>query len=125
MILKPNNYRSGARYEKIFGGVGFAVVIFFMFLNCNALIQAIDRIYETKAYEAIEIFNGKTFNELKDEEGFHQEIKVFPSVKYPGDKQVVIFNRKDKAEIILFIENDNGKAKVVDVIVDGKQVIFK
>lgn len=111
--------------KKIFGGVGFAVVIFFMFLNCNALIQAIDRIYETKAYEAIEIFNGKTFNELKDEEDFYQEVEVFPSVKYPDDKQVIISYKHQAIKTVLFIENDNGIAKVVDVIVNGNRIVFK
>lgn len=105
-------------------GLGIALVIFGVSRYSHP-VQSLDQFYETKAYEAIEIFNGKTFNELKDEEDFYQEIKVFPSVKYPGDKQVIISYKHQAIKTVLFIENDNGVAKVVDVIVNGNRIVFK
>ncbi len=76
-------------------------------------------------YKFIEIFDHKDFNELKNTETEHTKIKVYPNPTYPDDKIVEVSNKMNDKKIVLFIENDNGKAKVVDVIVDGKQVIFK
>lgn len=104
-------------------GVGPWVVI--TILQTPMIDYIIRPIYEREAYKAIEIFNGKNFNELFDQEDVLQEIKVCPSIQYPGDKQVIILDKQTKEKTILFIENDNGKAKVIDVTINGTQVIFK
>jgi hypothetical protein len=81
-------------------------------------------INEASAYEAIEKINGENFNDLVDQEDAAQKINVCFSIEYPEDKQVIIFNKKNNSQSTLFIENNNGLAKVVDVDFYGKQDAF-
>lgn len=78
-----------------------------------------------QSYEAIDTVNNQSFDNLQLGPGFlnNKEVSIIRNLKYPEDKIVSV-----QIKGILFylnVENDAGKAKVVDVIVDGKQVIFK
>lgn len=76
-------------------------------------------------YKFIKIFDHKDFNQLKNTETEYTNIKVYPNPTYPDDKIVALSNKKDDTKIVLFVENDNGYAKVVDITINGKQVAFK
>lgn len=81
-------------------------------------------INEAFAYEAIKTINGKDFNDLADQEDASQKRNVYFSIEYPEDKQVVIINKNNKSQSTLFVENNNGLAKVVDVDFYGKKAAF-
>ncbi len=115
--------------SKIFSGivtvVAGVIILFNIYTPLNMMLYENILNEEYIGYKFIEIFDHKDFNELKNTETEHTKIKVYPNPTYPDDKIVEVSNKMNDKKIVLFIENDNGKAKVVDVIVDGKQVIFK
>lgn len=78
-----------------------------------------------QSYEAIDIVNNQSFDNLQLGPGFlnNKEVSIIRNLKYPEDKIVSVSIKGTL--FYLNVENDEGKAKVVDVIVDGKQVIFK
>ena len=49
---------------------------------------------------------------------------VYPNTEYPGDK-IVVINNKSVGELWVYVENNDGLARVVDVELDGKQVSFR
>jgi hypothetical protein len=80
---------------------------------------------EYLGYQVVEIFHYKDFNELQNTETVseHTKIRVYPNPTYPDDK-IVELSRGDQ-KIKAFVENNNGTAKVVDIIINGRQVVFK
>lgn len=118
--------RASLGLGKMVLGLGIAIVILYALgaLPQNP-IRLINQYHETIAYKAMAMFNGKFFNELVNQEDTCQKIEVFPSIQYPNDKQIFILDKEKNIKTILFIENNNGIAKVVDVSVNGKQVVFK
>lgn len=82
---------------------------------------------EKAVYEATAAIDGVNFDDLSSKEDDLKKITVYPGMKYnyPWDKEVVISSKTIKQKIILFVENHDGKAKVVDAEVNGKQVYFK
>lgn len=105
------------------------VVIFVVFFAIVLLIirpnYGIYKANEQKIYNLTNIVNGKDFYSLSDREDALTKMKVFPSNEYPEDKQVMIIEKDCNRKTVLCIENRNGLAKVVDVYVDAKQVVFK
>lgn len=93
--------------------------------TCVKVMHAVDNLNEKIAYEAIQEIDGIKFEDLSDKEAGSKQIKVYKGMEYPWDKQIILTDKKTKVKVILFIENDGGVAKVVDVNVNGEQVNFK
>jgi hypothetical protein len=70
--------------------------------------------------KAIAMINGKNFNDLQSGEDADSSISVYQSLDYPEDKQVIVSKHFYKGTVTLYIENDKGLSKVVDVVIDAK-----
>lgn len=77
----------------------------FIFFNSNNSIQD----------EVIAMINGKIFNDLQCGEDADSSISVYQSLEFPKDKQILVSKHFYKETATLYVENDNGIAKVVDV----------
>lgn len=111
-----------------------AMVCILLFLGYQVVELAVD--YDIKcinkyncklAYELANMVNNKNFDELNDKEDAFTKIQIFSSIEYPEDKQVCIEQKKHlfNEKTVFFVENHNGAAVIVDVTVDGQQVVFK
>lgn len=80
--------------------------------------------FEKEIYKCTALINEKPFEGVTNKAEGSQILTVYPNTEYPGDK-IVVINNKSVGELWVYVENNDGLAKVVDVELDGKQVSFR
>ena len=79
---------------------------------------------EKEIYKCTALIDEKAFEGVTNKAEDGQILTVYPNTEYPGDK-IVVINNKSVGELWVYVENNDGLAKVMDVELDGKQVSFR